>query len=349
MMGAQTATAATGTAANADAWLAALSGLFTMPAGYRDEQVDRIAALETLRCGPAVLDELVRAGLPCSGPSGDERFDRYDLFNLSLATGTGTSLPERTIHYALRWMHGGPETWTQRLEWIFEIELHCPDPAGCGAAPFWSHAALLPQAVGGEMMEWQLDGRPGPPPEPIPGAQVQREGAGPLRFAGRLATAGTLMTLRSPRLRAIADEFLAAGYRWARMPEALQRDYERVLAAGVGPCISASLRLEREFRAAGYEAYTRRGWLLGMLDLAHAWVEVVDDDGITKPVDPIFTRLTEYSDAPHPGLGPACIGSRINRLLPAAIPADGQMTAHRCGGAYREPIRRTVIRRSEIR
>lgn len=344
-MAVRSATAASGTPTAADPWLAALRELFAMPPGHRDEQVDRVAALDTLRCGEAVLDRLVAAGLPCCGPPGGERFDRYDLFNLSLAAGTGVSLPERTLEYALRWMHGGPDTWTRRLEWTFEIELRCPDPAGCGSEPYWSHAAPLPQAVGGELIEWRLDGRPAPAPPPVPGALVERTGPEPLRIAGRLATTGRLMTLRSPRLRAVADGFLAAGYRWARMPEALQRDHRRVLAAGVGPCISAGLQLEHEFRAAGYEARTRRGWLLGMLDLAHAWVEVVDDDGIAKPVDPIFTRLTAYARAPHPELGAACLGSRINRLLPVAIPADGEMTAHRCGGRDRVPLRRTVIRK----
>ena len=83
-----------------------------------------------------------------------------------------------------------------------------------------------------------------------------------------------------------------------------------------------------------------------MLDLAHSWVEVVDDDGVLKAVDPIFLRLADHAEDPHPELAAGCIGSRLNRLLPASIPADGTMVSHRCGGRESTPVRRTVIRRA---
>ena len=53
--------------------------------------------MEMLRCGPDTLDGLVRAGLPCGGVPGAELFDRYDLFNLALLSGSGASVPERAI------------------------------------------------------------------------------------------------------------------------------------------------------------------------------------------------------------------------------------------------------------
>ena len=177
------------------------------------------------------------------------------------------------------------------------------------------------------------------------GDQIVYRGPGPLHLSGEVCTTGKLMELCSPRLREIVDEFFATGYRWVRMPEPLQWQYERVLSAGVAPCISASLLLERRFAEAGYETFTRRGWLLGMLDLAHSWLEVVDDDGVFKPIDPIFTWLTEYAPDPHPDLAEASIGSRMNRLLPAAMAANGRMATHECGGVSVDPRRKTIIRR----
>ncbi|MFD0885016.1 hypothetical protein ACFQ08_10700 [Streptosporangium algeriense] len=326
--------------AEADRWLAALDGLYSVPDEHRVGFFDRAGAVDLLRCGEEVFDELVKAGLPFAEESDGERFDRFDLFNLALASRSGTSVPEKAIRYALRWMHGGPETWTARLDWTFHVTLECPLDA-CGDEPQWTHARMLPEAVGGELYSWRVE----PEGARIVGDHLRHEGPGPLLFAGHVSTSGELMGLRSPTLRRIVDDFFAVGYRWVRLPEPLQWEYERLLAAGVSPCISASLFLKREFEKAGYPAFTRRGWLLGMLDLAHSWVEVTDDDGVVKPVDPIFTWLTGHADRPHPDLAAASIGSRMNRLLPAAMAADGLMATHLCGGRHVDPRRKTVIRR----
>jgi hypothetical protein len=323
-----------------ETWLTALSGLWPIPPEFQDAQVNRVAALDMLRCGENVLDELVTAGLPAVVRDGTQYFDRFDLFNLALASGSQTSVPERAIRYALRWMSGGPGTWVSPLRWNFDIELSCPTGQGCDSRATWSHAQLVPEAAGGTMVEFATQ-----PDASILDGRVRFAGPGPVRLTGSLITRGNLATLRSPRLKTIVSEFLATGYAWVRMPERLQRDYQRVMAAGVAPCISASLFLQREFERAGYPASTRRGWLLGMLDLAHSWIEVVDDDGERKVIDPIFARLAGHAQQPHPQLAEAVIGSRLNRVLPAAIPANGDMVSHTCRGADREPVRRTVIRR----
>jgi hypothetical protein len=103
--------------------------------------------------------------------------------------------------------------------------------------------------------------------------------------------------------------------------------------------------LEKRFREAGYEANTRGGWILGMLDLAHSWIEVVDDDGLVKPIDAVFERLSLHSETPHPELPSACLGSRLNRLLPAAIPAGVPAAIHTVDGKSHPATTRTVIRR----
>lgn len=322
-------------------WLAALDGLFTVPADFRNENVDRVAALDMLRCGEATLDALIAAGLPCRGEPGAEWFDRFDLFNLALRSKSTVSVPERAIRYALRWMHGDPHTWIEPIRWSFDIELRCPLPE-CGEQPEWWHSRLDLESFETELLDWQTN----PATATTVDDAVHFCGPGPVGMRGQLVTRGKLMTLRSPVLQSITDEFLAANYPWIRMPERLQYDYQRVMAAGAAPCITASLFLQSQYQAAGYQAITRRGWLLGMLDLAHSWVEVVDDDGVRKAVDPIFVRLADHAENPHPQLAAGCIGSRLNRLLPTAIPADGQMVSHRCGGRTSIPTRRTIIRRT---
>jgi hypothetical protein len=323
-------------------WLAALDRLFTIPYGYRDETVDRASAIEMLRCHPDVLDALVAAGLPCGGSPGAERFDRYDLFNLALTSGSGTSVPERSIEFALRWMNSGPDSWFEPLDWRFSIELECPRAGGCGADPWWRLARPLPEECGGEVLEMEVT----PGDAAGDGPWITAEGTEGIAVSGMIRTRGRPGRLESPVLREIVGEFMSHGRRWGRMPEALQCESERVLAEGMSPCISASLHLERRFRAAGFEALTRRGWILGMLDLAHAWVEVTDEDGVTKPVDPIFVLLSGYARAPHPDFPATCLGSRLNRLLPTGLPAGSLLAHHGCDGVERAPERRTVIRRS---
>ncbi|MEU2059747.1 hypothetical protein [Streptomyces sp. NPDC013455] len=331
----------TATTATAQRWLAALEGLYQVPDDFRVGYFDRAGAVDLLRCGEDVFDELVAAGLRHTGEPGAERYDRYDLFNLALASGSKASVPEKAIGYALRWMNQGPASWTSGLEWTFSVSMECPHEE-CGADPSFSHARMLPDLVGGELLSWSVE------PDGVRDVdgRLTLDGPGPMSFSAQLATRGRVSELKSPALRRIVDDFLAAGYRWVRVPERLQWDHKRMMSAGVAPCISASLFLADEFEKAGYKAFARRGWLLGILDLAHSWVEVEDDDGVVKPVDPIAGWLSEYADRPDPEFAKAAIGSWLNRQLPAALAADGLMATHRCGHRDSEPKRATIIRRT---
>ncbi|MFD0689918.1 hypothetical protein [Actinomadura fibrosa] len=326
---------------NAGPWLRSLGLLYAVPEPYRDPRLDTAEALAVLRCGPDVLAELVAAGLPrAEGPDGP-LFDRHDLINLALNAGTGASAPERALRFALRWMRDGPAAWTAPLAWDFAVEMRAADAA---ADSRWSHTRFLPELTGGMVETWESSAA-----VRITPGRFEFAGPGPIRFAGRMRTAGTLQELRSPALRRIVSDFLGAGYRWAKLPKPCQYDTEPILAAGFAPCVTASVHLEKEFRAAGYEAESRGGWILGMLDLSHSWVEVVDDDGLVKQIDPVFERLSRYAGDPHPELGRACLGSRLNRLLPAAIPAGEPEALHVRAGAAAPAAVSTVIRRSDAR
>jgi len=325
----------------ADDWLRSLSLLYPVPAAHRRPELDALEALDMLRCGVDVFDQLLASGLPYDeGPDGP-LFDRNDLINLALGSGSGTSKPERAVRFALRWMHDDPRTWATRLGWNFTLELR--DDTWLGDEDrdeSWSHTRFLPEQTGGWIETLGSD-----LPMRLSADLFELDGPGPARLSGRMWTSGVLQQLRSPTLRSITRDFLERGYRWAKLPEGCQYDYEPILASGVAPCVAASLYLEKRFREAGYEANTRGGWILGMLDLAHSWIEVVDDDGIVKPIDAVFERLSRLAERPHPDLPSACVGSRLNRLLPAAIPAGVPEGKHIVGGEARPASTRTVIRR----
>jgi PAS domain-containing protein len=331
-----------------DDWVRGLDGLFVIPEPYREPRLDRAATLDTLRCGEAALDALITAGLPRTERAGQELFDQYDVFNLALTVRSGRSLPEIALGYSLRWMSGGESSWTESAFWSFSFELECPREQGCGAEPRWEQAlpffATGELAVDeGELLDLTVEPR---------GAEVDRQqglvrhrGDGPLQVAGRIRTRGETRTLLSASARRIVDDYLALGHRWLRIPDPLQLDDALLAAAGVGPCISASRVLLRQFEEAGLRARTRRGWVLGILDLEHAWVEVLDEDGRWKPIDPVFVELARYAPDPHPALREACIGSKLNRLLPTSLPAEGRPSRHWCDGVESVPRTRTALRR----
>ncbi|MFC5826542.1 hypothetical protein [Nonomuraea insulae] len=311
-----------------DAWLDSLNRLFRIPPEFRDETVEWKRAGELLGGGEPLLKALVDHGLPYSDSSGQIRFDRYDLTNLALYSGSGTSGPEMAMKYALRWMHDAPETLYTPRRWTFAIETSCPHPEGCGDGDrSWNIARPRPGVYGGrtESLTMAPDGS---------------------ALDAVMVSDGAQRTLRSARLREIALEY-SEGYRWIQIPEQLQRRSELLLPHGFLPCIPASLDLAEKCRAAGFEARTRRGWILGMLDIAHSWLEVIDEDGQLKTVDPAFLVLArDHAEKPHPGFREACLGSLMNRLMPTDHEADNPVLQHECRHGWSIPDSKTAIRLS---
>lgn len=330
---------------DAEPWLSALARLYPVPAAHRTPVVRAEDAKDMLRCGDAAFAELLAAGLPGDdGPDGP-LFDRNDLTNLALDARTGRSRPEIALRYAFRWMREDPRSWEEPAGWAFAIEMAAPPEAagsaeGGGGEESWSHTRFLPELTGGLIETWQSTNGVRITPE-----DFEFDGPGPVAFSGRMRTVGRLQELVSSTLREITADFLGRGYRWIRLPVACQRDYASMQAGGATSCIAASTYLAQAFRAAGYEARSRGGWMIGMLDLTHSWVEVVDDDGVVKQVDGVLGTLSRLAGSPHPSLDSACLGSRINRMLPAAMPAGWLEARHHTAGRTRPAITRTVIRR----
>lgn len=321
-------------------WLSSLERLYAVPHGFRNEVIDRSSALEMLRCGEGVLDELLAAGLPHSGDRGAEFFDRHDLVNLGLYSRSGSSVPEETMRYALRWMSEPPEVWLRPKRWNFSVELSCPDARACEDPCSLTLARPWPELNGGATEHFDLAGDG----VRFTAEDVIGRGASNLVARGVLVTRGERREIKSRQLREIVSEYSHGTHRWARLPEAVQWDPARVLPHGIAPCIAACLDLERKCRAAGFEARTRRGWIMGMLDLAHSWLEVVDEDEQIKIVDPAFSILArDHAGDPHPAFQEACLGWALNRLMPTRHRADQPLMTHTCAGVTRTPSARTMI------
>jgi hypothetical protein len=122
---------------------------------------------------------------------------------------------------------------------------------------------------------------------------------------------------------------LESGSRWAKLPHELQVLAGRVSSLGYATCVSVSLLLSKELTAAGFEVRTRRGYLIAPVGAAHSWVEVVDEDGLAKAIDPVLVLLRRRLEALEPS-GKGSAGSELelvnglfaNRVLPTALAAE---------------------------
>ncbi|MFI9812472.1 hypothetical protein [Saccharothrix variisporea] len=279
---------------------------FAIPLAHRQDDTSRAAAIEMLG-GADALDALVRGGLPV-GP--DDRFDSHDLFNFALRSGGGRTVPEQAFAFALRWMRSPAEALLEPRTSRFSLSLTCSCDPVTLARP---HA------------------------EPY-GGSVSDVTAATRELTATVRTVGSLVPLRSEILRDEVEAFANLGVRWVKLPDALREDVDLVTAHRVATCESASLYLARRFRDAGYLADTRIGWVLGMLDLVHAWVEVVDDDGVTKVVDPVFALLADLVPGANPLLTDPAVALRTNRLVPTDLTVGGRVAGHACGATPRTKI-----------
>jgi len=138
--------------------------------------------------------------------------------------------------------------------------------------------------------------------------------------------------LRSTAARAAMREFAGAGLRWVKLPPVLGADVQLMLAQRIASCASASQHIAGLCRRAGLPATTRSGWIAG-LEMTHAWVEIVDEDGLTKVLDPIVALFAAMVPQANPVLSDPELGVRTNRLIPSGYPAVEPLARHTCGGA----------------
>lgn len=311
-----------------EGWVRSLETLVPTPEGHREEILDRAGALEVMRCPAEVLDELVRRGLRRSGGPAEERYDRCEIANLALYSGSGRTLPEIGATLVRRMAREPRTAWVEPVTWQVSVELRCPRGERCGPDPVFRLARPRPERFGGAAWGWEADGG-------VAGDEMtvwRGAGAG-VSASGSVRTVGRRDPLRSPSLAELFGEVLR-GFRFQIIPQSLKTDARTLSAIRVGDCLGLSTLLRERCAELGYEVRVERGFLLGLLGfLDHAWVEVRDDDGAWKVLDATLALLVWQAEPGEDGEFIAhCRGSVLNRIVPCTSAAGPRVASHACGG-----------------
>lgn len=302
-------------------WETVAKSIEFIPAEYSHKTQPESTAQEMLRCDPADVDRLAEAGLPFEVRAGVRYFDVSDLYNLGMYSGRGNTQPELAFRMLFRFAGRPVDDLLREKSWDFKVTLECTECEG--EAP-WRFAGPDAARFGGR----QSGGA-------APGAS-----AGTAHYGATVTTLGARTPLRSARLRGITRDYLDSGYRWQMIPVPMQADYQLVHSLGATSCIAASLLLAERFRAAGYQAEAKRGWFCGVLggalDLPHACVEVVDEDGVLRTVDIAKAQLAARLSAETGDFQELCLGSIYNKVIPSTASGGASFGYHECGS--RKPV-----------
>lgn len=265
---------------------------FLIPPEHHVADTDRAEAARMLGSA-SMLDRMIHNGLTVR----DGRFDSRDLFNLGLHSGTGRTVPEQTFAFALRWMRSDTVDLVVSRWFRFALTLRCSCPTATFARPR---------------------------------AKVRDPRVEPTAFEATVRTMGSVRPIRSPALLALMREFFALGLRWVKLPTEMRRDENLITSHRVANCETASRYLVRRCEEAGLPATIRIGWVAGMLDLVHTWIEVRDEDGVIKVVDPIFSLFASILPGANAGLTDPTVAFRVNRLIPTDLTVGDPVVTHDC-------------------
>jgi hypothetical protein len=284
-------------------WLPALERLVPVPAEHRAASLDLPAAARELGCGPDVVAALVAAGLPAERG----RMDLHDVMNLGLASGTGRSTAELGERRLMSLAAGDPVGWVGDRSWLIAFSAACSAPdCTVPARPL----PPAPELAGGGLEQWRPDGD---------------------AAEAVLTTRGRVDEPRTAAVRDIYDDLLAAlgsgRYRYGWVPASMTA--AQAAALGTVNCVVATELLAAAASAAGVEARTRTGMLLGLVGIRHAWTEVREEDR-WLPLDPVLAFLAGRTPGASPEFAGFCRGSTTNRLLPWDLPARAGIVQHDC-------------------
>lgn len=305
-------------------WLVAVQRLRRVPPPYSRATLDVTQAARRLGCDGGIVEELVRSGFPADETPEGLRFDPYDVMNLGLAAGLGRSLAEQAEQRCLSVAAAAPEEWLAPRTWRVRLGAPCTAPECAGETP----APPAPELLGGMLRSYQKSDR------------------GPNDAVAVVVTRGRREAPRTPEVRRIHDELLSGltsgRYQYSWLPHALRRDPDAAVAHGMVDCAVASWLIYRWASEAGLEVRTRKGYLLGLVGVEHAWTEVFEE-GRWLVLDPVLAfqaqRRAPVDARAAAAFAAFCRGSVHNRLLPWPGSAREPFTEHRCaaGGhlAYR--------------
>lgn len=296
-------------------WRRALEAVVWLPETHRNATVPMATARRALRCTERSFAQLIELGLPfVEGPEGP-LFDAVDLKNVGLYSGSQATEVEMAMRLMLGFMRAPREDLIKAKRWRFRLALQTDVEAG--ARLLRRVYRPMPEMFGGTVDKVQsADGQAcevaGPFFRVVQGADA----------AGTMTVLGRELTLRSSEIRAIFDEFVDSGLRWHALPETFAAAPEEALALGVGNCGTLCAALCERLVGAGFEARTYHGWMLTPAEVDHGWVEVVDDDGEVKFLDPSFALLATGNGFGTIEFRDLTAGSFVNRVTPTRAPLD---------------------------
>jgi hypothetical protein len=297
-------------------WGPVAGSVLWTPAEYRQPTVDEAAARKMLRCTAESFQALRSLGLEGEQTADGLMFDASDLRNAALYSLSGRTEVEMAMRPILAFLQGTDQEMFAERRWTFEMaaaEMAAAETTDRAAGPVLIHPPT-PAAFGGTLVRQDVGGTEagaGDGRVSVPYGETLR---------GEMVTRGGPDPIADPSIKALIDELLAAGVRWHYLAEGLKQDAYAAQARGVGNCDTMSIVLCDRLRAAGYRAQVYRGWIVGITEVPHSWVEVVDGDGRTKVIDPSLLVL-----ASHSGLGSAefvrkAPGATMSRIAPTRCP-----------------------------
>lgn len=294
-------------------WRTAVERVVWIPAEFRNPVVPRSTAMRILRCTEQSFAQLVDLGLPSEeGPDGP-LYDPLDLKNVGLYSGSGVTEVEVAMRFILSYMRTTPEELTRPKTWGYRLRLL--SDAEPEAPAMRRVYRPTPETFGGEVHAWEPT--TGPRPEVDDVSLRMLQGA---EVAGSMTTAGEGNPVRSPEIRTIMTELMESGVRWHYLPRQFELRAAEAYGMGAGSCCVLSLLLEDRLKEAGFEARSYHGWVVAASEIDHGWVEVVDEDGELKCLDPSFAMLATHNGFGTPDFHDFVIGSKINRMIPTKAP-----------------------------
>lgn len=292
-------------------WRRGVRSVVWVPEEHRQATVSRAVALRMLRCTERSFAQLIDLGLPSVEGADGPLFDPFDLKNASLYSGTGATEVELSMRFLLSFMKDGAAELTKPVTRAYRLQLRASRP---GAADVRRVFRPSPEAFGGELRTWSGTGS----------VQARVEGdcfwmATGTDVNGVLVNCGAEQ-VASAQVRSIVDDVIGSGVRWHYLPSSMVARPEEVFGLGGASCSVLCSVLERRLSEAGFVAIAYHGWINAAAAVDHGWVEVVDDDGRTKSLDPSLAMLSVANGLGTPAFAEFAIGSMSNRVMPTRAP-----------------------------
>ena len=318
-------------------WTPVVGAVVWTPPEHRRPTLDQATAMRMLRCTPESFAALRGVGLEPSVTADGPRYDVDDVRNAALYSRSGRTEVETAMGAILSFLRGSDDALFGERRWTYELVPFAPAGDTCLVHP------LVPEVFGGESGPLTTTAGRGVVPRADGRVAV---GSGE-QLSASIVTRGRPGKVVSPAIRSVTEDFLESGVRWHYLSPELKRDSHAAFARGIGNCDTMSAVLADALRAAGFAPRAFRGWIVGIAEVPHSWVEVPDEDGLTKVIDPSLLVLARHSTFGSPDFAERALGATLSRVVPTrcdlaepiAVATGGEPAEARfsCRSASRAP------------